>query len=90
MEGTVLEDAAWGTQRVKVKWDNGKEFESNEAKLRWGVKQHGIENCDTLDSTSGQITKTLEGHQREVLCVTFSPDGSQLASASKDRTVRVN
>ena len=41
------------------------------------------------DLASGQITKTLEGHEEAVNCVEISPDGSQLASASDDRTVRV-
>ena len=89
MEGTVLKDAAWGTERVKVKWDNGKEFESYEANLRWGVKQHGVENCDIWDLAAGQITKTLTGHKRGVTSVTFSPDGSQLASGTYDSTAMV-
>ena len=38
---------------------------------------------------SGQVSKTLEGHEDAVNSVTFSPDGSQLASASWDGTVRV-
>ena len=88
MEGTVLKDAAWGTVGVEVKWDNGRESEDWEA-VRWGVKQHGVENCDIWDSASGQITKTLTGHKREVTSVTFSPDGSQLASGSYDSTVMV-
>ena len=89
VEGTVLEDAAWGTQSVKVKWDNGKELDYYESELRWGFKQHGIETCDIWDSASGQVTQTLEGHEDWVSSVTFSPDGSQLASASDDLTVRV-
>ena len=89
VEGTVLEDAAWGTQSVKVQWDNGKELKSYEAKLRWGVKLHGVENCDIWDLASGQITKTLTGHKKMVTSVTFSPDGSQLASGSWDNTAMV-
>ena len=41
------------------------------------------------DVASGQVTQTLERHDDEVNCVTFSPDGSQLASASNDKTVKV-
>ena len=41
------------------------------------------------DVAAGQITQTLEGHKDTVASVTFSPDGSQLASASWDGTVKV-
>ena len=46
-------------------------------------------NLKVWDLASGQITKTLEGHKAAVNCVTFSPNGSQLASGSVDGTIKV-
>ena len=31
----------------------------------------------------------LEGHESEVLCVAFSPDGARLVSGSMDRSLRL-
>jgi WD40 repeat protein len=41
------------------------------------------------DANTGTALQTLEGHTSSVTAVQFSPDGSKLASASDDGTVRV-
>ena len=41
----------------------------------------GIRATDTVSS--------LRGHESSVWCVAWSPDGTQLASGSLDRTVRI-
>ena len=95
-EGIVLEDTEWGSF-VKVKWEEEKEEEGDGAEgdesdvfeYRWGVDEDGEDRVDVWDLASGQITKTLKGHEDYVRFVTFSPDGSQLASASDDKTVKV-
>jgi eukaryotic-like serine/threonine-protein kinase len=41
------------------------------------------------DAQTGQEVLTLKGHTNEVTSALFSPDGSRLASASRDGTVKV-
>ncbi len=42
-----------------------------------------------FDTTDWKLVASLGGHQDTVSCVSFSPDGSKLASASFDKTVRL-
>ncbi len=41
------------------------------------------------DPETGQPTASLPGHTAEVVCLTFSPDGKFLLTASRDRTLRM-
>jgi WD40 repeat protein len=41
------------------------------------------------DTATGRETLRLEGHTDQINGITFSPDGSSLATASNDRTVRL-
>ena len=41
------------------------------------------------DAETGQELYSLKGHAHQVTSVAFSPDGSRLASASRDGTVKV-
>ena len=44
---------------------------------------------DVHDSRTGQLKFILEGHTEGVIAIVFSPNGSQLASASLDETVYI-
>ncbi len=46
-------------------------------------------NATLFDATSGEQVRMLPEHSEPVTSIAFSPDGSQLASASEDRTVVV-
>jgi len=49
----------------------------------------GRGGLDVWDATKGMLDRQLSGHHDEVRCVTVSPDGRFLASASVDQTVRL-
>jgi len=60
---------------------------SRDGRLAWGCGDTIVRVWDLRHP--GTAPLLLEGHQRAVVSVTFSPDGTHLASGSKDRTVRV-
>jgi WD40 repeat protein len=41
------------------------------------------------DVATRRPVRTLQGHEGDVLCATYSPDGRLLASGGLDRSVRV-
>ncbi|MBK8030070.1 MAG: hypothetical protein IPK17_11300 [Chloroflexi bacterium] len=50
----------------------------------------GINNAvQVWNAKSGELLVTLKGHYRVVNSAAYSPDGSSIVTASRDRTVRV-
>src|SRR5437660_886607 len=43
----------------------------------------------SLAAEEPKLRYTLQGHTKAVVCVTFSPDGKTLATASADQTVKL-
>ena len=41
------------------------------------------------DFDTGKLLKSLEGHEEEVCCVSFSPNGDYIASGSEDTTIKI-
>ena len=35
------------------------------------------------------MVKTFKGHESDIICVTVSPDGEQVASGSSDMSIKV-
>ena len=47
-------------------------------------------SCGMLrDAATGKLEKTLAGHSNWVNAVTFSPDSKQIASGSRDKTIKL-
>src|SRR5262249_61024222 len=53
-------------------------------RIAWTKLEHQSRLC-LGDATSGRPTAVCEGHQDSIWGLTFSPDGTRLASASEDR-----
>lgn len=52
-------------------------------------KSEWILNSPVVDQGWSSCLHTLEGHGSEVYSIAWSPDGSRLASASNDKTVKI-
>ncbi len=57
--------------------------------MRTGNKTAYKSWISLIDFASGKEVHTLRGHTEPVVAIAFSPDGTQLASGSRDKTARV-
>jgi serine/threonine protein kinase/WD40 repeat protein len=91
-------DAATGAQRMSARLGYGAGFALTrrpdgttivalvEAELEGGDR---VNTITIRDATTGALLRTLEGHTAHVFTLAFTPDGTRLASAGRDRLVRV-
>jgi WD40 repeat protein len=49
----------------------------------------GSNVAKVLDTATGRLSASLEGHYEEIWSVRFSPDGTRIVTASKDQTGRI-
>jgi WD40 repeat protein len=53
------------------------------------VCSHDAATAEVRDPDSGACLANLEGHEGEITCMAFSPDGQRVASGSADATIRL-
>jgi WD40 repeat protein/tRNA A-37 threonylcarbamoyl transferase component Bud32/tetratricopeptide (TPR) repeat protein len=63
--------------------DSGNEDEESRS------KEYSISSLIIREARSGRFLRALTGHSADVVSLGFSPDGSRLATASFDRTVKL-
>jgi tetratricopeptide (TPR) repeat protein len=52
-------------------------------------KEYAKSSVLVVDAATGEVLHTLIGHTGDLIGITFSPDGSRIATASFDRTVKL-
>jgi len=65
------------------------EFDPGGTRLAIAISDRADNRVDFIDVNTSHVTLTLNGHEDSVINVTFSKDGSRVATASDDGTVRV-
>jgi WD40 repeat protein len=48
-----------------------------------------IQTCKVWDSHTGQLFHTYRGHSTEIVCLSFNPDSSIIATGSMDNTAKL-
>lgn len=72
-----LASALWSQHRVNEAWAALNQVPESERQLEWQLANHAFRGT----------SRTLLGHQQEVTCLAFSPDGSRLVSGGTDGRV---
>ncbi|MDQ2692660.1 MAG: hypothetical protein M3Y68_11545, partial [Chloroflexota bacterium] len=94
-DGTaILWDADTGQELIRLPGSSKPTDLFTEQRIAYSPDGKLLATCDSdqlkvYDPVSGNLLMTLSGHQQDVISVTFSRDGSYLATGSVDTTVRI-
>jgi WD40 repeat protein len=89
-----LWDVATGTEQVTLRGAGDEDFMNEVAALAFSPDGRtlavAVDRAVWLwDVGTGSLAGRLEGHERKVKCLAYSPDGTRLASGGYDQKVRL-
>lgn len=91
---TIVWDADTGAQRLRLPGTTEPSDYFSTQRLAFSPDGRRLATADSSlvriwDTESGDLVRTLEGHEGDVWSIAFSRDGRSLAAGSADNTVRV-
>ncbi|HSL29219.1 MAG TPA: WD40 repeat domain-containing protein, partial [Anaerolineales bacterium] len=91
---TIVWDANTGQELMRLPGSTQPTDLFTEQRIAYSPDGKLLAACDSdqlkvYDPVSGKLLRTLSGHQQDVISVTFSLDGTYLATGSVDTTVRI-
>ena len=94
-DGTVIIwDALTGIESLRLAGTTIPSDLVTEQRIAYSPDGKRLAACDgnqlkVYDPASGELLRTLSGHEQDVISVTFSTDGKYIATGSSDTTVRI-
>lgn len=85
----LYDTSSWLISRtLEVPWPSQAYAFSHDGRLL-AVSRSGTSDIEIRQASNGQVVRTIRGHLRGVVSLSFSPDDSMLVSGAQDGTVRI-